>query len=259
MTTSNPRDPDNGSASIRSENAALATATETDDATWFDEFTIELRLLGVPGRDIGDALASAREFLADAGTSAEECFGSPKSYATELGLETLPLRRVNRGGLLSGLGVFGLFGFLLSALPLVHGEAVELDLVTLVVVVAVVIVVVIVPTLLKVLARLRLRPWMVVVAALLGLGTSLTLGRWGNGAALLTVPALPIVVVSALLVLVPAIWSQARHSLHDDAIVDPGGSPEVRPSFSTRLFLGAITWGMVILSIVIWLFALFGS
>ena len=251
MMTSNPRDPDNGSTDIRSK--------VTDDATWFDEFTIELRLLGVRGDAIGDALASAREFLADSGTSALECFGSPKRYAAELGLPTIPLRRVNRGGLLAGLGVFGLFGFLLSALPLVHGTAVKIDLKTLVVFVAAVVVIVLVPTFLQALARLRLRAWMVVVAALLGLGTSLGLGLWSSSRVLYTVPALPIVIVSALLVLVPAIWSQASHSLSDDAIVDPGGSPEFRPSFSTRLFLGVVTWSMVAASIVVWLFALFGE
>ncbi|TFD22604.1 hypothetical protein E3T31_08085 [Cryobacterium sp. TMS1-13-1] len=255
--TSNPRDPEDGSAGIRSEQAALAA--ETDDVTWFDEFTIELRLLGVPGDDIGDALASAREFLADSGTSAVECFGSPHRYAAELSLPSIPLRRVNRGALLAGLGVLGLFGFLLSALPFVYGEAVKIDLVTLVVSAAVVIVVVLVPTLLTVLARLRLRPWMIVVAALLGLGTSLGLGLGGSGTVLFSIPALPIVIVSALLVLVPAIWSQASHSLSDDAIIDPGGSPEFRPSLSTRLFLGVVTWSMVAASVVVWLFALFGG
>ena len=251
MMTSNPRDSENGSSGIRS--------AKTDDATWFDEFTIELRLLAVPGRDIGDAVASAREFLADAGTSAEECFGSPKRYAAELNLPTIPLRRVNGVGLRAGLGVFGLLGFTQSALPLVLGEAVKIDLATLLVFVAVVIVVVFLPTFLKALVRLRLRAWMVVVAALLGLGTSIGLSQLRGTTALFTVPALVIVIASALLVLVPAIWSQARHSMRDDPIIEPGGSPEFRPSLSTRLFLGVVTWSMVAASVVVWLFALFGE
>ena len=251
MMTSNPRDRDNGSTDIRSK--------ATDDATWFDEFTIELRLLGVPGDAIGDALASAREFLVDSGTSAEQCFGSPKRYAAELNLPTIPLRTVNALNLRAGLGVFGLFGFLLSALPLVHGAAVKIDLKTLVVFVAAVVVIVLVPTFLQALARLRLRAWMVVVAALLGFGTSIGLSLWSGTRELFALPALPIVIVSALLVLVPAIWSQVRRSLRDDPIVNPGRAPEVRPSISTRLFLGAMTWGMTILSIVVWLFALFGE
>ena len=87
MTTSNPRDPDNGSTDIRSN--------AIDDATWFDEFTIELRLLGVRGDAIGDALASAREFLADSGTSALECFGSPKRYSASRSSANRPRPRLS--------------------------------------------------------------------------------------------------------------------------------------------------------------------
>lgn len=44
--TTNPFDSDSGEG-IRS--------AKMDDATWFDEFTIELRLLAVSGSDIGGA------------------------------------------------------------------------------------------------------------------------------------------------------------------------------------------------------------
>ncbi len=253
MMTSTPRDHESGRRGIRSEQTA------TNDATWFDEFTIELRLLAVRGNDIGDAVASAREFLADAGSSAEECFGSPKRYAAELNLSTVPLKAVNGLGLRAGLGVLGLFGFTLSALPLVQGKAVKIDPATLVVVAAVGIVAVLLPTFLKVFVRMRLRIWMIVVAAVLGFGPSIALSLWGGARVLFTVPALPIVIVSTLLVLVPAIWSQMRHSPHDDPIIEPGGAPELRPTVSTRLFLGMMTWSMVNLSIVVWLFALLGE
>jgi lysylphosphatidylglycerol synthetase-like protein (DUF2156 family) len=249
--TTNPFDSDS-SAGIRS--------AKMDDATWFDEFTIELRLLAVPGSDIGDALASAREFLADAGTSAQECFGSPRSYAAELRLSTIPQPAVNGVGLRAGLGLLGLIGFMVSALPLVQGAAVRVDLPTISMFVVVIVGAVLMPTFLRSLARVRPRAWMFVVAAVLGIALPLGLNVWTDFATVLfTVSALPIVIASALLVLVSAIWSQARHSLRDDPIVDPGGAPDARTSLSTHLFLGAITWSMVILSIVIWLFALFGE
>lgn len=250
--TTNPRDLENGSAGIRS--------AKLDDATWFDEFTIELRLLAVPGIDIGDALASAREFLADSGTSAEECFGSPRNYAAELGLATMPQRAVNGVGLRAGLGVLGLIGFTVSALPLVQGEAVRVDLPTITMFVIVIVGAVLMPTFLRSLARVRPRAWMFVVAVLLGLALPIGLNLAIDSAAtLFTVPALAVVIISALLVLVPAIWSQARHSLRDDPIIDPGVTPASRPSLATRLFLGLVTWSMVMASIVIWLFALFGE
>ena len=249
MMTSNPRDPDNSSTGILS-----------DDAAWFEEFTMELRLLAVPGDAIGDAVASAREFLADVGQSAEECFGSPKRYAAELALPTIPQRAVNGVGLRAGLGVLGLIGFMVSALPLVQGEAVSVDLPTLSMFAVVIIGAVLLPTFLSSLARVRPRVWMVVVAAMLGFALPIGLSVWSDSAqSLFTVPALPIVIVSALLVLVSAIWSQVRHSLRDDPIIEPGGESKPRASLSTRLFLGVLTWSMVILSIVIWLFALLGE
>jgi hypothetical protein len=156
--------------------------------------------------------------------------------------------------------VLGLIGFLVSALPLVQGEAVSVDLPTLSMFAVVFIGAVLMPTFLSSLARVRPRAWMVVVAALLGFALPIGLSLWTDSAqSLFTVSALVIVIVSALLVLVPAIWSQVRHSLRDDPIVEPGGTPAPRPSISTRLFLGMITWSMVILSIVIWLFVLFGE
>ena len=248
----NPRDTDTN------HRQPLAKAETMTDATWFDEFTIELRLLAVPGDDIGDALASAREFLADSSVSAMHTFGNPKLYAAELKLPALPQRRVNGASLRAGLGLLGLLGFMHSALSFVQGEAVAVDLATLVVFVAVGILAVLLPTFLQALVRVRLRAWMIVVAALLGLGTAFGLSRLaGTTAVLFSVPAPAIVIGSALLVLVPAVWSQLRHSLRDDPIVEPGGNPEARPSISTRLFLGMVNWSMVAGSIVIWLFVLF--
>ena len=52
-----------------------------DHRAWLDELTLELRLKDVGGRDIGDAVASAREFLSDAGVPAREVFGAPRVYA----------------------------------------------------------------------------------------------------------------------------------------------------------------------------------
>lgn len=42
-------------------------APETQNAAWLDSLAIELRLIDVSGVSIGDAVASAREFLADSG------------------------------------------------------------------------------------------------------------------------------------------------------------------------------------------------
>ena len=60
--------------------------TTSLDKKWFDEFIVELRLRDVLGQSIGDAVASARELLADTGQSAMETFGPARYYAASLEL-----------------------------------------------------------------------------------------------------------------------------------------------------------------------------
>ena len=65
------------------------TLTGTDKK-WFDEFVLELRLQQVYGSAIGDAVASAKELLADTGQSAEDAFGPARDYAAALDLPRAP-------------------------------------------------------------------------------------------------------------------------------------------------------------------------
>lgn len=58
---------------------------KTNDA-WLEELTLELRMREVSGAAIGDALAQVRAHLAESGESAEEAFGTPEQYASELNL-----------------------------------------------------------------------------------------------------------------------------------------------------------------------------
>lgn len=59
----------------------MTTAT---NKKWLDELTLELRLNDASGKQIGDALATVEEFLADSGQSPAEAFGTPRSYAAQL-------------------------------------------------------------------------------------------------------------------------------------------------------------------------------
>jgi hypothetical protein len=81
------------------------------DKKWFDEFVLELRLQQVYGRAIGDAVASARELLADTGQSAEEAFGSARDYAASLELPRAPQYEWMRTALWPAM--VGLLAFLL--------------------------------------------------------------------------------------------------------------------------------------------------
>lgn len=56
----------------------------TIDKTWRDAFILELRLLGVSGDQIGDALVTAESHVRDSAESAEVAFGDPTAYAREI-------------------------------------------------------------------------------------------------------------------------------------------------------------------------------
>lgn len=58
--------------------------TTTAHRKWLDELTMELRLQDASGKQIGDALATVEEFVADSGQSPDEAFGTPRSYASHL-------------------------------------------------------------------------------------------------------------------------------------------------------------------------------
>ncbi|MEO7587325.1 MAG: hypothetical protein ABIS84_04780 [Arachnia sp.] len=56
------------------------------DATWRDDFVMELRLQGVTGRAIADALVEVEAHCGESGTSARDAFGSAVAYAKALEL-----------------------------------------------------------------------------------------------------------------------------------------------------------------------------
>lgn len=51
------------------------------DRRWREDFTLEQRLLGVPGDRIGEALLTVESHVLDSGETAEEAFGDPRAYA----------------------------------------------------------------------------------------------------------------------------------------------------------------------------------
>jgi hypothetical protein len=55
---------------------------------WAEDFVIELRLLGIEGARIGDALSEVESHCAESAESAQQAFGSSAEYARSLGLQT---------------------------------------------------------------------------------------------------------------------------------------------------------------------------
>jgi hypothetical protein len=58
----------------------LAPSVERD---WIEQFVLEQRLLGVPGRRIGDSLVVVESHVSESGESALAAFGEPRAYAVE--------------------------------------------------------------------------------------------------------------------------------------------------------------------------------
>ena len=226
------------------------TARKAENAAWLEKFTIELRLLDVSGGDIGDAVASAREFLTDAGTRAEESFGDAQRYAAELDLPALPRSKNSHVEVLvtSGIGVIGLVVLGQAVFPLAGGnDDLGVKVWMLVSLVAMVILLALVPRIVPVLmrARSRSRVWMILLGIVLGGIGPVVLSVWQGQGVLFTVPALPIAIGAGILLLAPAIWNQVHHTLRDDPIIEPGTDSDQRPSLGTRLFLGATNWILV--------------
>ena len=83
-----------------------------------------------------------------------------------------------------------------------------------------------------------------------GLGLAVTvpaalLVLWVGDRTVLSLPALPVFIVGAVLVIAPALWSQLRNSLVADPIVEPGSTPSARSARRARLFIVAINWILV--------------
>ncbi|MGY1550714.1 hypothetical protein ACW5CM_02890 [Microbacterium sp. A588] len=99
--------------------------TTTADKKWIDEFIVELRLRDVLGSSIGDAVASARELLADSGQSATEAFGPARVYAASLELPREPGRGwASRGLWPSLLGLAAFLLFIQAGTAWAQGEAI---------------------------------------------------------------------------------------------------------------------------------------
>ncbi|TFD49870.1 hypothetical protein E3T55_10615 [Cryobacterium frigoriphilum] len=219
---------------------------------WLESLIIELRLQGVNGTRIGDAIASAREFLVDSGAAAEDSFGSPRQYAAELNLPVEPdARQGGPGTLVRGaIGMLGMFSVVQAVVPLVYGESLTVVAPVLAIMVVAFIAIACLPRLMPAMVRMRKRSVLVtfLLGAALGLVVTVPgvlLVVWAGDRMALSLPALPVFIVGAVCLIAPALWGQLRHSITDDPIVVPGVTPSARSARRTRLFLVAINWLLV--------------
>ncbi|WP_448070842.1 hypothetical protein [Georgenia yuyongxinii] len=223
------------------------------DAAWENDFVLELRLLDVDGRLIGDALEQVRAHCAQSGESAEEAFGEPGAYARRLEMPTEPARLA---GVLapSLVGLAGMFVTLAAVQAWDQGEPFTLT-VGLLVAIGVVVAAV-------TLAARHLRSivdhtaWAIVLATV-PLAAAVVAGVLLT-AAVVRLPALPIVVLGVALLLGAAITEHRAVAGMADPVVSPvdaAGAARAQRSARRSGILGAwlMPTGTAVLAVVGWL------
>ena len=86
------------------------------DKQWRDDFILELRLLSVPGPQIGDALMTVETHVVESGETAVQAFGEARAYAREIAEATQAAGRDGSIGVATVVSsMLGLLGLLATA------------------------------------------------------------------------------------------------------------------------------------------------
>ena len=226
--------------------AALAPHVEP---SWLDAFVLALRVHGVPGTLIGDALAEVESHCAEAGESAAEAFGDPVAYAQSLELapdESLE-SEIRWGGVWDAMQLVALFAVPAADRGHVRGEPVNVTggmLLTVVLMLGIVAVLSMRST--WAMRTVVERPGL----ALIMFGASLTtavllpLVLWRT--VVVSIPVVPVLVVAALLLVVGTTRSVRTLGAPDD-IVGPSDPRPARLRLPFSAFLMPL--GTIVLAI----------
>lgn len=241
---------------------------------WAEGFVIELRLLDVPGDVLGAALAEVESHCAESGEKASEVFGDPVVYARSLDLPVQPAGRWDTVTVLGPVGsqVLGMLvlgwggGAAVNAWRTgTAGATVGLTVGMLLMVVALGVVLLLFArhssTVLRHLLDRPVVSWLVL---------TLLTGSFGVGAVLLdgevlVLPAVPVAVAGALVLVAGTVWSivQARQGALEDPVVSPlpvaGEKAAEGAGRGARVLSSLITWTVPLLALAplgaAWLFA----
>ncbi|WP_250446830.1 hypothetical protein [Actinotalea sp. C106] len=226
------------------------------EETWAEAFILELRLRGVPGPRIADALVEADSHCAESGTPASEAFGDAVEYAASLELPTAdePVGQRLHDVLPMALQVVAVLAATWSMVDARQGGAVEI---TVGAVVAAVLLAgecaflsVLVERFFRTVVEHPVRTWFVAMANM-GVLVLLMLALDGVIAA---VPARPVLAGSLVLMLVGAVW-QARHNgtdVEEDLLVAPLATPTaLQPSRAHAMALRLQPWFLPVVVLVL--------
>lgn len=236
------------------------TTTQRLPRTWRDELVLALRERDVSGADIGDALAHVESFCADADQDADEAFGPAREYAASLRLPSgsaTPTRgpSLSRATLLRyavGMVAVALVG--VSAASWARAEPLRLGAGHLAVAVVALAGLGLVVRHLSTFVRWCTTRWWVAwlvvqAAAWVAVGLALLAAHLFPGAGV-SVPAAPLTVVAAAVLVLPAVVAQLRGSLDDaDVVAGPLEDPATVGRRSRRANT-LLTWALPLCGLV---------
>lgn len=214
---------------VRSMTGDPSRIAPSVDPAWREDLVVELRLLSVPGRRIGDALATVEAHVADSGEDAAEAFGDARAYARELAQVGGAAARGRGVSPVTVLGtLLGLTGMLISLraftawlaggpVRVTTGEVVGL------------VVVVLLACALFVTGTLRLlveRRWLALGAPVLVMGSMVGLLLL-LGEPLLQLPMPALAVAGVLLLVLSTLLAWVDQPADLDQVLPPGGEPTV--------------------------------
>ena len=219
--THEPTSPKRRSAARR-DPLDLAPSAER---SWANDFVLEQRLRGVPGTEIGDALATIESHLVDSGQSAQEAFGDARAYAAELAqargavADSITPQTV----VASVCGIVGMLTTVYAFGPWLAGEPATITVGW--AVTGALLLVVLGLFLANVDATLRIivkRVWLAAVAMVLLTGIAVVALLFLTGV-LVEVPSTALLAVGAALLVLDVALSWREHG-QDDTVLAPGES-----------------------------------
>lgn len=164
---------------------------------WLDDMALELRVRNVDGADIGDAMASVREHLADTDNDPWSEFGTPVEYARSLELPNAG-NPVTPGLIFrTALGLLSFFGFNLAASPWVHAQGLDVTLAQVLLLAVPVALIIVLIAFLGALVRRMWLLWILMAVAVASGAFSAMFSPASPADVWLTVAPLPVVIVTS--------------------------------------------------------------
>lgn len=205
------------------------------DADWETDFVVELRLLDVDGRLIGDALEEVRGHCAESGESPVAAFGDPAAYARSLALPSEPARL----GRVVVLSLVGLAGMQLTLSSLMSWLADEPFTLTVGLLVAAGLVMTVVLLLARHLRGVIEHPVRSLLVGALMLAGAVAAGELLTGA-VARLPAPPVLAIGIAMLLGPALLEHRDAARTADPVVSP-----VDPAAAARTTASARRTGLL--------------